>query len=151
MDQLEFVEDSLQKIWIDVVYLSRPADHITSNFLKAVIHNFTWSILEYFVPYASQARKQEFFRAGEFSRNHGTSINISFTTHKRKAAQWKIWAFFLVETLKTKFKMRNLTQDGQNQGIFFPKLAQFFPIFEKEKGKSLPPPSSYVPASAVCI
>ena len=26
------------------------ADHTPSNFLKAVFHNFTWPILEYFVP-----------------------------------------------------------------------------------------------------
>ena len=41
MDQVKFVEDdSLFK-----------ADHVTSNFLKAVTANFTWSILEYFAPY----------------------------------------------------------------------------------------------------
>ena len=27
------------------------ADHITSNFLKAVFHKFTWSVLEYFVTF----------------------------------------------------------------------------------------------------
>ena len=41
MDQIKFVEDdSLFK-----------TDNITSNFLKAVTTNFTWSILEYFAPY----------------------------------------------------------------------------------------------------
>ena len=29
------------------------------------------------------------------------------------------YGFFLLETLKTSFKMRNLTQDGHNQGTFF--------------------------------
>ena len=53
--------------------------------------------------------------------------------------------FFLLETLKTSFKMRNLTQDGHNQGIFFPKLGHFFPIFEKEQERPPPPPSSYAP------
>ena len=48
--------------------------------------------------------------------------------------------FFLLETLKTTFKMRNLTQDGHNQGIFFPKLEHFFPIFEKGQGRPHPLP-----------
>ena len=39
IDQLKFMEDSLQKIWSDMVCLSRP-DHITSKFLKAVFHKF---------------------------------------------------------------------------------------------------------------
>ena len=41
-----------------------------------------------------QARNQEFFRAGEFSRNQGTSINISSTTDERKALQGKTVGFF---------------------------------------------------------
>ena len=40
-----------------------------------------------------QARNQEFFRAGEFSRNQGTSINISSTTRARKAPQGKNTSF----------------------------------------------------------
>ena len=39
MDQAKFVEHSLQKIWSEMVWLSK-ADHITSNFLKAIFHNF---------------------------------------------------------------------------------------------------------------
>ena len=71
-------------------------------------------------PNRFQARNQDFFRAGEFSRNQGTSINISSTTHERKGPRREnIWVFFLLETLKTTFKMRNLTQDGHNQVIFF--------------------------------
>ena len=46
--------------------------------------------------------------------------------------------FFLLETLKTTFKMRNLTQGGNNQDIFFPKLGHFFRISEKGQGR--PPP-----------
>ena len=53
--------------------------------------------------------------------------------------------FFLLETLKTTFKIRNLTQDS---GHFFPKLGYFFPIFEKGQGRPPPPPpSSYAPVS----
>ena len=40
-----------------------------------------------------------------------------------------------METLKTTFKMRNSAQDGHNQGIFFPKLGHFFPIFEEGQGR----------------
>ena len=35
---------------IEVIW-SAESDHITSNFLKAVLTHFTWSILEYLVPY----------------------------------------------------------------------------------------------------
>ena len=41
---------------------------------------------------------------------------------KEKPHREKIWVFFLLETLKTIFKMRNLIQDGHNQGIFFLSL-----------------------------
>ena len=97
-----------------------------------------------------QARNQEFFRAGEFSRNQGTSINISSTTYEKKAPQGKNMFFFLLETLKTIFKMRNLTtQDGHNHGIFFQNYGTFFQFLKKGRGELPPfPPSSYVPAMA---
>ena len=57
---------------------------------------------------------------------------ISSTTSN---PQGKNMGFFLLETLKTTIKMRNLTQDGHNQGIFFPKLGHFFSIFEKGQGR----------------
>ena len=48
--------------------------------------------------------------------------------------------FFLLKTLKTTFKMRNLNQDGHSQGISGQsKLGHFFPISEKGQGR--PPPS----------
>ena len=90
---------------------------IFTNLARAVIsHNTLERLL---LCYEFQARDQEFFRAGEFSRNQGTWINISSTTHERKAPQGKNIGFFLLETLKITFKMRNLTQDGHNQSIFF--------------------------------
>ena len=89
-----------------------------------------------------QARNQESFRAGEFSRNQGTSINISSTTHERKAPQGKNMGFFLLETLKTTFKMRNLIQYGHNQSIFCPKLGHFFSKFWERAGETTPPTPS---------
>ena len=88
----------------------------------------------------TQGRNQEFFRAGEFSRNQGRSINISSTTHERKAPQGKNMAFFLVKTLKTTFKMRNLTQDGHNQGIFFSKIRALFSNIWKRAREASPCP-----------
>ena len=51
------------------------------------------------------------------------------------------YGFFLLETLKTSFKMRNLTQDGHNQGTFF----QF--LKKGRETRDLPPlpPSSFAP------
>ena len=79
-------------------------------------------------------------RAGKFSRNQGTSINMSSRTHERKAGQGKNTGIFLLETLKTTFKMRNLTRDGHSLGIFFAKIEALFSIFEKGQGR--PPPRS---------
>ena len=36
------------------------ADHISSNFLKAVFHKFIWFILEYFAPYIPKVMFQYF-------------------------------------------------------------------------------------------
>ena len=86
-----------------------------------------------------QGRNQEFFRAGEFSWNQGTLINISFITHERKAPQGKIWGFFLPETHKTTFFKWNIkTQDDHNQGIFS-KVRTLFSNFWKRAEEILPP------------
>ena len=85
-----------------------------------------------------QERNQEFFRAGEFSRNQGMSINISSTTHERKAQQGKKLGFFPLETLKTTFKIRSLTQEGHNQGILLQNQGTFFQ-FLKNARRDLPP------------
>ena len=57
--------------------------------------------------FSKQVLNQIFFRAGEVCWNKGTSIIISCTTDKRKAPAPKS---FLLDTLKTAFQMRNLTQ-----------------------------------------
>ena len=46
---------------------------------------------------------------GEVSWNKGTQINISSTTHERKALQRKMLEIFLLDTFKTAFQMKNLT------------------------------------------
>ena len=46
--------------------------------------------------------------------------------------------FFLLETLKTTFEMRNLTQDVHNQGIFFQNWGTFSQFLKKGRG-DLPP------------
>ena len=45
MDQVKFVENSLYKVWSDMVWL----DHITSNFLKAVFHKF--NLIDSWIPW----------------------------------------------------------------------------------------------------
>ena len=46
--------------------------------------------------------------------------------------------------------MRNLTQDGHSQGIFFPKFGHFFSNFWKRAGETSPLPlSSYGPVAPV--
>ena len=64
---------------------------------------------------------------------------------KEKPRREKIWVSSSLKTLKTTFKMRNLAQDGHNQGIFF----QFL---KKSRGDLPPlPPSSYVPAPTLVL
>ena len=55
-----------------------------------------------------QGCNQEFFRTGEFPFNKGMSINISSTIHERKRPHRESVKFFLLDTLKTEFKIRNL-------------------------------------------
>ena len=72
-----------------------------------------------------QARKQEFFGAGEVSWNMGTSINVPCTVYKRRSLQRKIWCFFSKMLLKLHF------------------------LFSKKKqGKPLPSP---LPLPAGCV
>ena len=55
MDLINFVEDSLWKIWSDIVCLSDMVDHITSNFLKAV---FSQILLGPFLDTLTHLRKK---------------------------------------------------------------------------------------------
>ena len=55
-------------------------------------------------------------RAEQVSWNRGTLINTSCTTDKRRAAQGKIFVFYLQDNLKTGFRMNS---------EFFPKSGHF--------------------------
>ena len=70
-----------------------------------------------------QVCNQEFFRAGEFSRNQGTSKNISSTTHERKALQGKNVFFSFWKLLKPHLK-----------------LGHFLQFLKKGRGDLPPPP-----------
>ena len=84
----------------------------------------------------------EFSRAGEVLRNLGTSINLSSKTQEKKATQGKNLDIFLLDTLKTKFWLEDLTQGWTELGHFFPKSGHFFWFSKKimEGFPSLPPP-----------
>ena len=52
---------------------------------------------------SSQARNQEFFRAGEFSRNLSLLINIQLQHEKEMPRRERISGFFAWKLLKTAF------------------------------------------------
>ena len=62
-----------------------------------------------------ETRNQGFFRAGDFSWNESTLINILSTIHQKKASREN---FFLLNALTTAFQMRHLHMEGHNQFIF---------------------------------
>ena len=59
-ERLKSVEDSLQKIWSEMVCLSRP--YHLKIFLRLSSTNFTWSILEYFFPF----KARDFIKSSSF-------------------------------------------------------------------------------------
>ena len=93
----------------------------------------------------SQRPKQKFFWAGEVSLNKGTSINISFTTHERKTPYEKISEFFLQDTFKTAFQMRNWTHRW-TQSVHFspPKIRALYFNFQKRAGETSPHPCRWL-------
>ena len=57
-----------------------------------------WGLNNY---YNAQGCNKNFFRAGEFSWNQGTLINISLKKQKKKGPTGKNREFFLLDTLIT--------------------------------------------------
>ena len=100
--------------------------------------NFLWSEI---VPL--QASNQEFFRAGEFSWNQDTSINIHLQHKKEKPRREKISGFFAWKLLEIAFQLKALPLGDHNQGISFHKLGHFSPIFERPPPR-LPPLVTYL-------
>ena len=68
----------------------------------------------------------------------GTLIIILCKIPEKK--EGKIFKFFLLDTLKTTFRMVNLTQGCTQSGHFFLKSGHFFFIFKKGQGRPPPPP-----------
>ena len=100
-----------------------------------------------------QARNQEFFRAGEFSWNYGTSINILSATHEKNPCLGKILFFFSWELLRVHEKCNPQMAIIR---AFFPKIGALFPIFEKGQGRPLPLPSSsylseFISTLEICV
>ena len=96
--------------------------------------------LQYYFP--MQARHWKFFQAGEVSWNYGTSIKISSKTHEKRPRRERFWRFFFLNTIKTTFRIKNLTQKWTQLVPFFPKIGALISIFKKEQGRS--PPFSLV-------
>ena len=80
-----------------------------------------------------QARNQKFFKAEEVLWNQGTSITISSKTHERKDLLGNLVEFFLQDTVKTTFRMKNLTQRWTQSGPFF-KFRALFGFSKKDRG-----------------
>ena len=106
-------------------------------FAKGSILN-AWFLWTYFISYSLLGRNKEFCRAGKFFWNNGTSTNISSITHERKAPHGKISKFFLLDTLKTKSEVRNLTCKWSRLSHFFPKTRPLFSNFKKGQGDLRP-------------
>ena len=96
--------------------------------------------------YSPQGNNQEFLRVEVVSWNNYILINISSTTHERKALEKNI-GLFTFDTLKTTFQMRNLTRrwvQSENAAL---KIRALFSNFKKGKGRlSTFPPTRFIPA-----
>ena len=73
------------------------------------------------------------FRGEQVSWNRGTSINISYTTYTKRAAQRKFFMFFLQDTLKNAFQMNIYFKDAHEQGTFFQNQGALC-LFSKKRG-----------------
>ena len=56
----------------------------------------------------------------------------------KKAPQRKILEFFLLDTVKTTFQMKDLIQKWTQSGFFSPKIRALFSIFKKRTGEASP-------------
>ena len=84
-----------------------------------------------------QMHNQKLFKASQVSWNQDTPINILSKTHERKVTLGKILEFFLLDTVKTAFQMKTLSQRWTQLEPFFPKLGHFFQFPKKARGGRL--------------
>ena len=96
-----------------------------------------------------QVHNQKFFKAREVPWNKRTSINISFTTNKRKAPQRNILEFFLLDTFKAALEIGNINHGWTQSGHFFPKSGNLFSMFKKVQGT--PPSLPWLVASLILV
>ena len=95
---------------------------------------------------SSQARNQEFFRAGEFSRNLSLLINIQLQHEKEMPRRKKNLRFFCMETLKNCILNEKFYPQMTTIRAFFPQIRALFSNFRKRAGETFPPsPSSQAP------
>ena len=89
---------------------------------------------------SSQARNQEFFRAGEFSSNQGTLINIPPTTRERKVTKGKNLSVFHLKPLKNFTLNEKFYPQMNTIRAFFLEIRVLFSSFRKSAGESFPLP-----------
>ena len=95
-------------------------------------------VLTYFM--YMQARNQEFFRAGDFSLNQDTSINIHLQHKKERPRREKICGFLAKKLKNFILNEKFYPMDDHNHGIFSPNQGTFFQVLKKGRG-DLPPSS----------
>ena len=132
-----FPKSSILDVWLGSKY-SVPLDSFSKrgkihSFLRICLSLLKKSLNVNLSIYTVQASNQEFLRAGEFSRNEGTSINSLSTTHQRRAPQGKILEFFHLDALKTAFQVRHLTHRWIQSEYFLLKLRYYYSIFKKRQ------------------
>ena len=82
-----------------------------------------------------QTCNQKFFKTEEVSWNQGTLLKISWKTHEIKTLLGKILDFFLQDTVKTTFRIKDLIQRWRQLGLFF--QGHFVWFFKKDRGGTM--------------
>ena len=83
----------------------------------------------------TQARNQEFFRAGKFSWNQGTLVNNHVQHEKEILPRREKSPVLFLGTLKNCILNAKFNPQMSTIRAFCPKLGHFFSIFEKGQGR----------------
>ena len=78
------------------------AESLVNMLTKTLVYILAKSLVNILVK--SQAYDEEFFGAGEVSCNKGTSMNVSYMSHKKRICRENILVFFSKILLKQHFK-----------------------------------------------